>query len=64
MIVNGKKVNVSNGTSLQEFLISSKYDPSRVAVELNGKISSRKTFEEVMLKDTDSMEIVSFVGGG
>lgn len=64
MIVNGKEIEISIGTSLKDFLLSSGYDPSRVAVELNGKISPRKTFEEVILKNTDSMEIVSFVGGG
>ncbi len=64
MIVNGKEIKISKGTSLQEFLISSQYNLSRIAVELNGKISPRKTFGEVILKDADSMEIVSFVGGG
>lgn len=64
MIVNGKEIKISKETSLEEFLLSSQYDISRIAVELNGKISPRRTFGEVILKDTDSMEIVSFVGGG
>ena len=64
MIVNGREIKISEGVSLQEFLVSFEYDLTRIAVELNGKISPRKTFREVILKDTDSMEIVSFVGGG
>lgn len=64
MIVNGKEIKISKRTSLEEFLVYSQYDLSRIAVELNGKISPRMTFKEVILKDTDSMEIVSFVGGG
>lgn len=64
MIVNGKEIKISEGTTLKDFLISSQYDISRIAVELNGKISPRRTFDEIILKDTDSMEIVNFVGGG
>ncbi len=64
MIINGKEIKISEGTTLKDFLISSQYDISRIAVELNGKISPRRTFDEIILKDTDSMEIVNFVGGG
>lgn len=64
MIINGKEIKISEGTTLKDFLISSQYDISRIAVELNGKISPRRTFDEIILEDTDSMEIVNFVGGG
>ena len=39
-------------------------NPSRVAVELNGKIVPRADFKATKLKDGDSLEIVHFVGGG
>jgi sulfur carrier protein len=57
-------MKIGAGTTLQEFLVSSGYDLCKVAVELNGMISPRKTFNDVVLKNTDSLEIVSFVGGG
>ncbi len=64
MKANGKEIEVREGTTLHEFLVSSGYDTSRVAVELNGSVSPRRTYKNVVLNDTDSMEIVSFVGGG
>ncbi|MGE0015188.1 MAG: sulfur carrier protein ThiS [Candidatus Methanomethylophilaceae archaeon] len=64
MKANGKDIKVPEGTTLHEFLVSAGYDTSRVAVELNGSVSPRKTYKDIMLKDTDSIEIVSFVGGG
>ncbi len=64
MKANGKEMEVREGTTLHEFLVSAGYDTSRVAVELNGSVSPRNTYKNIVLKDTDSMEIVSFVGGG
>lgn len=64
MIVNGKETIVDRGTTLEEFLVTSGFDISRIAVELNGKIASRDTYGKIVLEDSDSMEIVSFVGGG
>lgn len=64
MIVNGKETTVDRGITLEEFLVTSGFDISRIAVELNGKIASRDTYGKIVLEDSDSMEIVSFVGGG
>ena len=36
----------------------------RIAVELNGDILPKYQYSETMLKDGDSMEVVTFVGGG
>ena len=40
------------------------YDPKRVAVELNLDILPKSQYESTVLKDGDSVEVVSFVGGG
>lgn len=64
MKVNGNNIEILEGTTLKEFLIGSDYNISRIAVELNGEIVPKKTYNKVVLKDSDSMEIVSFVGGG
>lgn len=64
MKVNGKEIDLRSDMTLKDFLISEGYDISRVAVELNGTVSPRRTYGDVVLKDNDSMEIVSFVGGG
>ncbi len=40
------------------------YDVPRTAVLLNGRIVPRAEMESTALKNSDTMEIVSFVGGG
>jgi thiamine biosynthesis protein ThiS len=36
----------------------------RVAIEYNGEIASRTTWDSITLSDNDRLEIVHFVGGG
>lgn len=36
----------------------------RIAIELNGEIAPRSTWEQVSLENGDKLEIVQFVGGG
>ena len=36
----------------------------RVAVELNGDIVPKVQYADMIFKDGDSVEVVSFVGGG
>ena len=38
--------------------------PERVAVEINKEIIMQSDFAHAAVKDDDSIEIVSFVGGG
>ncbi len=52
------------GKTISEYLSTTQYDISRVAVERNGEIVSKKCYDEVILSDGDCLEIVSFVGGG
>ncbi|EAK5847324.1 sulfur carrier protein ThiS, partial [Campylobacter lari] len=35
-----------------------------IALELNGEIISKDKFENLILKENDKVEIVTFVGGG
>jgi len=64
MYVNGRRIVVQNKISLSEFLKNHGYDAQRVAVEKNGNIVPKKSFETEMLADGDKLEIVCFVGGG
>ena len=61
--VNGENRRFDDCT-LSEVIVSMGLNPSRVAVELNGKIIPRAEFKDTPLKDGDSLEIVHFVGGG
>ncbi len=64
MKVNGNDFNLKEHTTLADFLSQQNYAAEKVAVELNGEIIPRKKFSEVDLTDSDTLEIVCFVGGG
>ncbi|HCB96117.1 MAG TPA: thiamine biosynthesis protein ThiS [Ruminococcus sp.] len=61
--INGENLDVV-GKSVAEYLNSSGYDLMRVAVELNGDIVPKAQYSDTIFKDGDSVEVVSFVGGG
>jgi len=61
--INGEKVEVA-GRLLSDYLKDAGYDIQRIAVELNGEIVLKAKYESTRLQDGDTVEIVSFVGGG
>ena len=61
--VNGEEKNIA-GKTIAEYLSTTNYDIKRIATELNGDIVPKAQYEETVLKNGDSVEIVSFVGGG
>lgn len=63
VIVNGEKVDIA-GKTVAEYLAATNYDPKRIAVERNGDIVLKSQYGETILKDGDTLEVVSFVGGG
>ena len=61
--VNGEEKNIA-GKTIAEYLSTTNYDIKRIAIELNGDIVPKAQYAQTVLKDGDSIEIVSFVGGG
>lgn len=61
--VNGKETNF-DGKSVLECLELLGFDKRAVAVEKNGEIVPRATYEKTFFKNGDTAEIVNFVGGG
>ena len=64
MKVNGQQEFLEEAISLAELLATKGYASSKVAVELNGRIVSRKEYASTILQATDVLEVVCFVGGG
>lgn len=62
--VNGNKISTADNIKLSEYLVQEGYNTALIAVECNGSIIPKTNFEEKILEDGDSLEIVSFVGGG
>ncbi|MDO5123397.1 MAG: sulfur carrier protein ThiS [Eubacteriales bacterium] len=61
--VNGVELDIA-GKTISEYLACTDYDTTRIAVERNGEIVFKSQYGETVLKDEDSLEVVSFVGGG
>ena len=62
--VNGKQVQLEAPTPLPTYLAQLGVNPKAVAVEHNGTIIERAAYEDVTLKQGDTVEIVRMVGGG
>ena len=62
--VNGEKLQLPDGATIQALLDHYKLQSVRVAVELNRDIVAKKAYLNTGLKSGDTVEIVTFVGGG
>jgi thiamine biosynthesis protein ThiS len=62
--LNGKPHAVENHLNILSLLETLKVSPGSVVVERNRSILDRKTFDRVVLKDGDELELIRFVGGG
>mgnify|MGYP006390769275 CR=1 FL=1 len=61
--INGESFDVA-GKSIEKYLVDAGYNTNRVAVELNGDILPKSQYQDTQFNDGDSVEVVSFVGGG
>lgn len=64
MLVNGKKYELKEKRSLREILEELKVDPDKIVVEINYEIVNREDIKNRLLNEDDSIEIISFMGGG
>ncbi len=62
--VNGKTRAGRDGLTVTGLLADLQIHPQRVAVQVNGEILRRERFPEVVLKDGDTVEIITFMAGG
>lgn len=61
--VNGENKDLA-GKTVTEYLLTTSYDPKRIAIERNGEIICKSQYASTVLHSGDVLEIVSFVGGG
>jgi thiamine biosynthesis protein ThiS len=64
LTVNGQSLSVPAGTTIATLLVHLALDRGRVAVEHNLRVVPRAEHPVLHLADGDSLEIVTFVGGG
>jgi len=61
--INGAQFEL-NGTTIGDYIKQSHFDPKTIAVEINEEIVPKSLYDNTVLKDGDTVEIVNFVGGG
>lgn len=64
MKVNGENIFLKEQISLMKYLEENGYNLQRIAVEQNGEIVPKSMYQDCVLADSDTLEIVHFVGGG
>ena len=64
IILNGEKKIVPDGITVIGLLEHLNIQHQRVAVERNEEIVRKAAYGEIILKDGDALEVVSFMGGG
>ena len=64
VIVNGKPVEVPEGSSVEDLLARLKVRREFTAVALNREVTQRARYAETRLSDGDRVEIVHPMGGG
>jgi thiamine biosynthesis protein ThiS len=64
LTVNGKPVELPDGSTVAALVSHLGVEPARVAIERNQDVVPRRMWAEAQLVDGDQIEIVTFVGGG
>lgn len=63
--VNGKEVNLENEVTVKELLVLQQVQmPDYVTVQVNDELVDQGRFNEVVVKDQDTIEFLYFIGGG
>jgi len=63
LTINGERRQVADGLTVAR-LVTELGVRGRVAVELNGEVLRQAQHPETTLRDGDTLEVVTFVGGG
>lgn len=63
--VNGKEVNLEEEVTIKELLVLQEVQmPEYVTVQVNEELVNQGRFNEVKVKDQDTIEFLYFMGGG
>lgn len=64
MKINGKESVLERDITLNTLLEQMNYDIKKIAVMKNGEIIPKEQYSAEIISNSDSLEVVSFVGGG
>ena len=64
VIVNGKRTEISSVMNVKEIIKELNYKQEGFSLALNGTFVAISTYENTMVRDNDSIEILAPVQGG
>lgn len=64
MIVNGESMEIGNKRFVIDLVKELKLNPERIVIEIDKEIIPKEDFERHELKQDNTIEVISFVGGG
>ena len=64
MILNGKTIDLKEDIFVEQLLKDYDLNPQKVVVEVNMEILDDEVYSTYLLKNEDTVEVISFVGGG
>lgn len=62
--LNGQMKQIPDGLNIGKMVEQLCKDKTPVIAEVNGRIMKKPEWDEAVLREGDTVEIVSFVGGG
>lgn len=63
-IINGDEFNFEQDLPVTEVLSFFELDQERIIVEFNGSLIKKENFNETIVRESDQLEFLEFVGGG
>ncbi|HBO97363.1 MAG TPA: thiamine biosynthesis protein ThiS [Candidatus Omnitrophica bacterium] len=63
-MINGQKKEIFAAQNLREIVDRFSSNPAALIAEVNGTIVKKAQWDAVSVNDGDTIELVSFVGGG
>jgi sulfur carrier protein len=64
IIVNGKEITLAEGTTISELITQKGLNPETLVIEHNYELVKKEVWSSIVLHAQDTVEILSFVGGG
>jgi len=62
--INGEHKTIDNGLTAEQLVVQLGLTGKRLAMEINLEIVPRSSYESVILKANDKVEIIAAIGGG
>lgn len=64
IVINGKTETLADNLTLREVIEHCHFRPERVLAAVNGQVLAKSEYAAIVIKDTDNIELLSFVPGG